>query len=35
MKKVLITGGVGYHLSVKLLNEGYYIDILDNFYSCS
>ena len=34
MKKALITGGagfIGYHLSVKLLNKGYYIDILDNF----
>ena len=33
MKKILITGGagfIGYHLSKKLLNKGYSVDIIDN-----
>ena len=34
MKKILITGGagfIGYHLCIKLLKEGFKIDIVDNF----
>jgi nucleoside-diphosphate-sugar epimerase len=34
LKKVLITGGagfIGYHLAIKLLEDDYQIDLLDNF----
>ena len=36
MKKILITGGAGYigsHTAVELLNAGYEIVIIDNFYN--
>lgn len=34
MKKILITGGagfIGYHLGKKFINEGYKVDLVDNF----
>jgi nucleoside-diphosphate-sugar epimerase len=34
MKKVLITGGagfIGYHLASRLLQQGYHVDLIDNF----
>ena len=36
MKKILVTGGAGYigsHTAVELLNAGYEIVIVDNFYN--
>ena len=35
-KRILITGGAGFlgsHLCERLLNEGWYVLCLDNFYS--
>ena len=34
MKKILITGGagfIGFHLSKKFINEGFKVDLVDNF----
>ena len=38
MKQILVTGGAGYigsHTCIELLNEGYEVVIIDNFYNSS